>query len=60
MEQSWSWWTSYGGTVIVEQAWRNSHGGIIVSFRSDDGEILRRQTWSRGLGVRSPWQWREK
>ena len=33
---------------------------IIVSLRSDDGEILRRQTWSRGLGVRSPSQWREK
>ena len=44
----------------MEEAWRNSHGGIIVSFRSDDGEILQRQTWSRGLGVRSPWQWREK
>ena len=32
---------------------------IIVSLRSDDGEILRWQTWSRGLGVRSPSQWRE-
>ena len=33
---------------------------MLVSLRSDDGEILRRQTWSRGLGVRSPSQWREK
>ena len=32
----------------------------IVSLRSDDGEILRRQTWSRVFGVRSPSQWREK
>ena len=33
---------------------------LLVSLRSDDGEILRRQTWSRGFGVRSPSQWREK
>ena len=32
----------------------------LVSLRSDNGEILRRQTWSRGLGVRSLSQWREK
>ena len=33
---------------------------ILVSLRSDDGEILRRQTWSRVFGVRSPSQWGEK
>ena len=33
---------------------------ILVSLGSDDGEILRRQTWSRVFGVRSPSQWGEK
>ena len=33
-----------------------SGGEKIVSLRFDDGEILRRQTWSRELGVRSPSQ----
>ena len=32
----------------------------LVSLRSDNGEILRQQTWSRGLGVRLPSQWHEK
>ena len=30
------------------------------SLRSDDGERVRRQTWSRRGGERSPLQWREK
>lgn len=33
---------------------------IIMSVRSDDGRHLGRQTRSRGLGERLPFQWREK
>ena len=32
---------------------------LLGSLRSDDGVRLRRQTWSRGSGERSPSQWRE-
>ena len=33
---------------------------LLRSLRSDDGERVRRQTWSRRGGERSPLQWREK
>ena len=42
--------------AIISSYFSPCYKTLLVSLRSDDGEILRRQTWSRGLGVRSPSQ----
>ena len=47
---------------LVEGGWGEvavAMAGKLGTLRSDDGECLRRQTWSRGDGERSPLQWRE-